>query len=107
MRRVILVLLAVGLMGGNASAQQSMSANERAYTLTIMCAAVAKHYGNNADHMRALDASNKMAKVLQYSFTRYTLDLEGADKVLAKQHRSDPGRITKRRELCRQLQLAS
>ena len=106
MRRLVLALLVVGGLGSPAPAQQTMSANERAYTLAVMCAAVAKHFHNEADQARALDAANRMASALQYSFTQLSLDLDGAETALAKQQRANPDMMDQRRETCRRIRLA-
>lgn len=105
MRRVSLVVMAFGLIGAAASAKQPASANERAYTLTVMCSVVAANDKNDANFQRTADAVRKMAKVLGYTTARVAKDSIAMANVLGNEQRTNPNAMSTRRETCRKLAL--
>ena len=107
MRGVFLVVMGFGLIGAAASTKQPASANERAYTLTLMCAVVASTGTNDADKLRAMDAARKMAKANGQTTDRLSKDLITMANVLGNEARSDASAIERRRQNCRKLGLAS
>jgi hypothetical protein len=112
MRRVFLVLLAVGLVSvANAapppSARPTIEANKRAYNVTLVCYVVAVDGNNESEHTRALDGLRKMAKALGYNDKRMSDDIFKMVTVLGAKTRSDPSAITRNREGCRRLGLVS
>jgi len=81
--------------------------NERAYTLTLMCAAVAAYYQNDADITRTMDAARKMARVQNLSETRLSDDLFKMTNALGAELRQNPNAMDEDRAVCRKLGLVS
>jgi hypothetical protein len=106
MQRVILGMLALGLMGAGAPAQP-MSQNERAYTITLICNAIAANDNDQSGSTRSIDAARKMAKALGYSTKRLSSDLITMASVVGVQLRDEPAKVEHRRGVCRQLGLLS
>lgn len=107
MRRVLLGVLALGLMGAGTPQNQPMEPKVRAYTLSLMCYVVAVHDQKEADTTRNLDAVRKMGKVLGYTDKRVSDDIWTMTNVVGDQIRRDPNSINVRRDTCRKVQLAS
>jgi hypothetical protein len=106
MRRVIFGMLALGLMGAGEPAQP-MSQNERAYTITLTCSAIAANDNDQAGSTRSIDAARKMAKALGYSTKRLSSDLITMASVVGVQLRDEPAKVDRNRGICRQLGLVS
>ena len=112
MRRVLLVVIAMGLMSAGEAAPQTIAtpaiaANQRAYDVTLVCYVVAVDGKNESDHARALDGVRKLARALGYNSKRMSVDISKMVAVLGAKVRSDPYAITRNREGCRKLGLIS
>lgn len=106
---LVLVLLDALITQAHAepTAKRPMSASERAYTLALMCVAVAANDQKDADYQRSLDAVRKMAKQQGYSDNRLSQDIWTMTNVIGDSLHKDPKAIDEKRELCRRLSLAS
>lgn len=82
-----------------------MSAKDKAYTLTLMCAAFASAYGTDADGLRTQDAVRKMGRAKGYSSKRVSGDAIDAASVVGVEIRNDPSLIERNRVICRALKL--
>lgn len=109
MRRMRAVLtaasLAMPLYMANA---EEMTAGQKAYTLTLMCAAFAgaeAHYGTDADISRTQRAADKMGKALGYDSDRIFNDLVMMGLVVRKKISADPSEVGRNRVRCRMLKL--
>ena len=105
MRRVFLVLLAFGLTGAGEAAPQPMSKNERAYTITLICAVLAARHKNDVDIQRTMDAVRKMGKAKGYTNKKVSGDLITMASVVGVQLRDEPATVERNRGICRQLGL--
>lgn len=105
MRRVFLVLLAFGLAGAGEAAPQPMNKNERAYTITLICAVLASRDKNDADTQRTMDAVRKMGKAKGYASKKVSGDLITMASVVGVQLRDEPATVERNRGICRQLGL--
>jgi hypothetical protein len=107
--RAVLLMAATVLASGAVAApsKQSTSANERAYTLTLMCAVVASTGKNDADKQRAMDAARKMAKASGQTADRLSKDLIAMANVLGNEARNDASAMDRRRQNCRKIGLVS
>jgi hypothetical protein len=103
MRAVFFGLLALGLTATASVAQQPMSQNERAYTITLICNAIAANDNDRAGSARSIDAARKMAKALGYSSKRLSNDLITMASVVGVQLRDEPAKVERSRAVCRQL----
>lgn len=86
---------------------QSAASNDRAYTLTLMCTAVASEFGTDADKQRSLDAARKMARAQNYSDRRLSDDLGTMANVVGDKARDHPDEVQHDREICRRMGLVS
>ncbi|MBO9712645.1 hypothetical protein [Sphingomonas sp.] len=100
-------LIAATGCAAQASAAAPDSAAEKAYTLTLMCSAVAAHYQDKAAGVRALEAARKIAASLHYGNARLAADISGTAEALGIETRTDPGAMERHRASCRGLGLAS
>lgn len=82
-------------------------AQKRAYTLSLMCMAVASYYKNEADIHRTVDAVRKMAVVMGYDNERIAKDVTTMASVLGVELRNDPSSMEQSRAACRKIGLAS
>lgn len=105
MRKANWAVLALGLLASASHGQQPMSENERAYTISLICNAIAASDNDQAGSARSIDAARKMAKVLGYSLDRLSKDLGKMASVVGVQLRDEPTKIAQRRAVCRQLGL--
>ena len=105
MRRVFLVVMAMGLVGAAKAAPQPMSKNERAYTITLICAVLASRDKNDADIQRTMDAVRKMGKAQGYANKKVSGDLITMASVVGVQLRNEPATVDHNRGICRQLGL--
>ncbi len=81
--------------------------NERAYTVTLMCAVVASKGTSDSDKVRTMDAARKMAKANGYSTDRLSRDLLGAATIAGRNLRNNPNALDGDRAMCRKLGLIS
>jgi hypothetical protein len=107
MRRVVLVVMAMGLMSAAKAAPQPMSQKERTYTITLICVAVAANDRDETGSARSLDAARKMASVLGYGNARLSKDLGTMASVVGVQLRNEPAKVDRNRGVFRQLGLLS
>jgi hypothetical protein len=107
MRWVVLPIVALGLMGAGTPAKQPLSQQERTYTITLICAAIAANDRDEAGSQRSLDAARKMATALGYSLDRLSKDLGTMASVVGVQLRDEPATVERNRGICRQLGLLS
>lgn len=117
MRRAILAVAVLALasvtltvsatMAVAQTAQQPMSQNERTYTITLICSAIAANDNDHEGSARSLEAARKMAQALGYSNERLSSDLITMASVVGVQLREEPEKIVQRRAVCRQLGLLS
>jgi hypothetical protein len=108
MRKAVLVVLMVAMAGAvSATAEQPMSKDERAYTITLICAAIAANDRDDAGSQRSIEAARKMATALGYSLDRLSKDLLTMAEVVGVQLRDEPAKVEQRRAVCRQLGLLS
>ncbi len=117
MRRAILTIAVLALASATSTvsatkavaqtAQQPMSQNERAYTITLICSAIAANDNDHEGSARSLEAARKMATALGYSNDRLAHDLITMASVVGVQLRDEPEKIAQRRAVCRQLGLLS
>ena len=84
-----------------------MSSNERAYTLTLMCTALASEYGNDADKLRTMDAARKMARAQGYDDRRLSRDVITMASVVGAKLHDNPNAMDENRLICRRLGLVS
>ena len=105
MRRVFLVLLAFGLTGASEAASPPMSKNERAYTITLICAVLASRDKNDVDIQRTMGAVRKMGKAKGYASKKVSGDLITMASVVGVQLRNEPATVDHNRGICRQLGL--
>lgn len=105
--RIFTVAAAASLLLGTAVQAQQPDPNQRAYTIALMCSAVAAHYPNDADIHRTQDAVTRMARVLGYDNRRVSADLIQMANVLGSEMRSDPGSMERTRDSCRRAGLVS
>jgi hypothetical protein len=107
MQGVIIGLLAMGLTATASVAQQPMSQNERAYTITLICNAIAANDNDHAGSARSIDAARRMATALGYSTERLSSDLITMASVVGVQLRDEPAKVEHSRAVCRQFGLLS
>lgn len=107
MRVAVVGLLALGLATSGSVAQQPMSQNERAYTVTLVCVTIAANDRDDAGHQRSLDAARRMATVLGHDLDRLSHDLITMASVVGVQLREEPAKVAQSRAICRQLGLLS
>lgn len=107
MRRVLLVLSTVGIMAAAPPKKTTMDPKERAYTLTLMCVAVAASDQKESDGLRSINAARKMGKAIGHSEKRVSDDIWTMVNVVGDQLHSKPSSLNDRREICRRMQLAS
>jgi hypothetical protein len=109
MRKALLAVLMMVAMTGaiSARAQQPMSKDERAYTITLICAAIAANDRDDAGSQRSIEAARKMAAALGYSSKKLSSDLITMASVVGVQLRDEPAKVEQRRGICRQLGLLS
>lgn len=117
MRRAILAVAVLALASVTSTvsatravaqtAQQPMSQNERAYTITLICSAIAANDNDHEGSARSLEAARRMAQVLGYGTERLSSDLITMASVVGVQLRDEPAKIEQRRTVCRQLGLLS
>lgn len=107
MRGVIIGLLAMGLAATASSAQQPMSQNDRAYTITLICVTISANDQDDSGHQRSLDAARRMATALGYNNDRLGHDLITMASVVGVQLRDEPAKVEHSRAVCRQLGLLS
>lgn len=105
MRKAIWAVLALGLLASASHGQQPMSKDERAYTITLMCNAIAASDSDYEGSARSMEAARKMAKALGYNSKRLSSDLITMASVVGVQLRDEPAKVAQRREVCRQLGL--
>lgn len=107
--RAVFLVAAIVLASGAVAApfKQPTSANERAYTLAVMCSVVAANDQNDTNVQRTADAVRKMAKVMGYTTARVANDSIAMANVLGNELRTNPNRMNVRRETCRKLALIS
>lgn len=103
----LLGLVAAVAVIGRAPAQTTapMNANERAYTIALICVAVAANDNDAAGGLRSINASRKMAKALGYGQSRLSRDLATMASVVGDQLRKEPEKVERHRGVCRQLGL--
>ena len=82
-------------------------AQQRAYTLSLMCWTVASYYQNKADILRSADAMRKMAAAMGYDNDRTAKDITTMASVLGVELRNDPNSMERNRASCRKIGLAS
>jgi hypothetical protein len=82
-------------------------ANEQAYTITLLCAAVASQSRNDADIQRTMEAVRKMARVLGYDNRRLSTDMVKMAGALGVEQRTDPRAMDDHRATCRRIKLIS
>lgn len=80
---------------------QQPTANERAYTVALMCSVVAAHYASDADIHRTADALRRMARVLGHDSRKTAADVVQMANVLGSEMRSDPASMDRTRTACR------
>ena len=108
MRGAAMMLLpAIALCSAAPSPAATQPQNDRAYTLTLMCAVVASHYGGDADIHRTMDAARKMGKAKGYAGKRVSDDLVTMSGALGAELRNNPTSMDENREVCRKLKLVS
>jgi hypothetical protein len=107
MRRNIVGMLALCLAAAPSLAQQPMSQNERAYTITLICNAIAANDNDHAGSTRSIDAARRMATALGYSIEQLGHDLITMASVVGVQLRDEPAKVEHSRAVCRQLGLLS
>ena len=107
MRGMLVGVLVMGLTATASLAEQPMSQNERAYTITLICNAIAASDNDYEGSARSIDAARKMAKALGYSSKRLSSDLITMASVVGVQLRDEPAKVEQRRAVCRQLGLLS
>lgn len=90
-----------------ASTDARVVAQERAYTLSLMCWTVASYYKNEADILRTGDALRKMAAAMGYDNARTAKDVTTMASVLGVELRNDPGSMERNRAACRKIGLVS
>lgn len=89
------------------TADQPMSQNERAYTITLICSAIAANDNDHEGSARSIEAARKMATALGYRSDQLSHDLITMASVVGVQLREEPEKIVQRRAVCRQLGLLS
>lgn len=102
--------LAVATMSGPMAAKPAAVptvAQQRAYTLSLMCVAVASYYDNEADKLRTVDALRKMGAAMGYDNTRIANDMTTMASVLGDELRSNPDAMEGHRASCRKIGLVS
>jgi hypothetical protein len=114
--KVAIVIALLGIIALDAVIQRAhaatvakppMAPKERAYTLTLMCIAVAANDRNEEDGIHAMDAARKMGRAMRYSEKRVSDDIWTMTNVVGDQLHRDPTSIDSKREICRKIQLAS
>lgn len=107
MRLLLAIVIALPVLAATPAPAQTMSGDDRAYTLTLMCAVVAAHYKVDADIQRTMDASRKMGRAMGYSDKRVTDDLWNMTNALGIERRTKPNAMENHRATCRRLKLVS
>lgn len=108
MRGLVLAAAMVLASGAVAvPAQQPMSQNERAYTITLICAVLAANGRNDADIQRTINAVRKVGTTMGYSNKKVSSDLGTMASVVGVQMRDEPATVDRNRGVCRQLGLLS
>lgn len=105
MRRVLLGMLALGLMGAGEPAAPPMDSKERAYTIALICVVIAANDNDQAGGVRSLDAVRKMGKAKGYTNKRVSDDIGTMANVVGVQLRGEPATVVRNRSICRQLGL--
>lgn len=103
-------LIAIGAALVSASSQifaGKMDSNDRAYTLTLACAAVAAIDHKDQDYSRSVDAARKMGRAKGYLNKRVSDDIWNMTNALGQQSREDQDEFEANRNVCRRLNLAS
>lgn len=80
-------------------------AQERAYTLALMCAGVAAYDGGEVDGRRTMEAAIKVGAARGISRKKVSDDLFQMAKVLGVAMRDDPTTMEANRATCRRLRL--
>ena len=88
-------------------AMAQTTAQQRAYTLTVVCWVVASHYRNEADASRTADALRKMGDAMGYDSARTSRDVTAMASAMGIELRNDPSAMERHRAACRQLGLVS
>lgn len=99
------MMIAAGLA---AASPAEMTSKDRAYTLTLMCAAfagVAGKYGTDADVSRTQQAVDKMGRAQGYSSERVFHEIVTMAAIVQNQIRDDPKMIDRNRAICRKIKL--
>jgi outer membrane scaffolding protein for murein synthesis (MipA/OmpV family) len=92
----------------SAKAQQKLPTalvNDRAYTVTLMCAMVAATGSSDDDKVRTMQAARKMAKAKGHGLDRLSKDLGTMANVAGDRLRSNPNALDEDRAICRKLGL--
>lgn len=105
MRGAFVAMVAVALPGAAMAAPTKSQASERAYTLSLMCSAVAANDGEQADYSRTFDAVRKTGRKLGHSEARISQDVLTMAQVVGDRAHRDPSSLDGNREICRKLGL--
>lgn len=111
-RLVLLATATLAMVSATTSAQTvprpaPTVAQQRAYTLSLTCWAVAAHYRNEADAVRTADAMRRTGAVLGYDNARISHDATTMASALGAQMHNDPNLMERHRASCRRIGLAS
>lgn len=101
----VLVSVAITVCAHVPAGAATPASNDRAYTLTLMCAGVAGYDKNDADITRTMAAVRKMAKAKGYDTKRVSSDAIEMAQVLGDDLRNNPNSMDENRALCRKLKL--
>lgn len=90
-----------------ANTRRATVAQQHAYTLSVMCWAVASYYGKQPDIVRTTEALRKMGAAMGYDNARTAKDATTMASALGVELRNDPGSMERHRASCRQIGLVS
>lgn len=100
-------MLIPGALLAASPAKSPSPAQEKAYTLSLMCSVVAGYYENEADILRTADAMRKMGAAMGYDNKRIANDVTTMASALGVELRNDPKSMERHRASCRQIGLVS
>ena len=90
-----------------ATAQPTDTAKQDAYSIALMCNAVAAYYRDDPAFMRTNDAVKKMGRVLGYNLDRTSKDMLDMASALGIRQRKEPGSMAASQARCRRIGFAS
>jgi hypothetical protein len=108
LRLVPFAAIAAIMLTSTAAAQSGdrrADAQQRAYTLSVVCWVVASYYRDEADIHRTTDALRKMGSAMGYDNARTSKDAVEMASALGVELRRDPEAMQRHRTACRKLGL--